>query len=80
LRPRRCVVLKHGLTIKANGRVKRNFLHGTVRGRHTMADLESQAEKLEQQRMHLLGEKKLLAQLEREAFAEHKKLEEEQLA
>jgi hypothetical protein len=45
-----------------------------------MADLESQAEKLEQQRMHLLGEKKLLAQLEREAFAEHKKLEEDQLA
>jgi hypothetical protein len=44
-----------------------------------MASLEDSVEALEQQRSTLLNEKKILAQLEREAFSEHKKLEEDQL-
>ena len=41
-----------------------------------MESLEEGVENLEIQRAAVLAEKKILAQLEREAFSEHKKLEE----
>lgn len=44
-----------------------------------MEDVDDKVDALESQRAALLDEKKLLAVLEREAFAEHAKLEEDQL-
>lgn len=44
-----------------------------------MDNIDDKVDALEAQRAALLDEKKLLAVLEREAFAEHAKLEEDQL-